>query len=114
MTWTPSRVALAIVAVAVALSVGTTVMVLTTTDEPRLGAARPPAHVTQANYERLAHGMSYAEAAQILGPGTEISRADLGGVTTVMYRWRAGTDGANMNATFQDDQLVSKAQMGLR
>lgn len=115
MTWTPARVALAIVAGAIALSIASTVYVVQTTEEPTLGAsARPQSRVTLANYERLAHGLSYSEAAQILGPGTEISRVDIGGVTTVMYQWRAGSGGANMNAMFQDDQLVSKAQMGLR
>jgi hypothetical protein len=58
--------------------------------------------------------MSYEEAVRIIGePGTEISRSDLAGYTTVMYSW-SNTGGANMNAMFQNGALVTKAQFGLR
>lgn len=72
--------------------------------------------VTMENYTRLTTGMSYAQVVEILGaPGTELSRSSLGGITTVMYQWEGtGSLGANMNAMFQDDKLISKAQFGLR
>lgn len=69
---------------------------------------------TMAKFNRLDTGMSYAEAVRILGgPGTELSRSDLGGITTVMYQW-TGTGIGNMNAMFQGDKLVNKAQFGLK
>ena len=36
----------------------------------------------------------------------------MAGVSSVMYQW-VNADGSNMNAMFQNDRLVSKAQMGL-
>lgn len=81
------------------------------------GEARPDpnaAGVTMANYNRLATGMSYRDAVKLLGSrGVEISSSELAGIRTVMYQWEAGS-GANMNAMFQNDRLVSKAQLGLR
>lgn len=77
--------------------------------------ATPASGVTMANYSRLADGISYRQAVAILGTsGTEISRTDLAGTTTVMYQWDGSSFGANMNAMFQNDKLVSKAQFGLR
>ena len=72
--------------------------------------------VTMAEFDRLQTGMSYAEAVSIIGfEGTEVSRSDMAGVSTVMYDWvNPGFSGANMNAMFQDGALVSKAQAGLR
>jgi hypothetical protein len=46
--------------------------------------------------------------------GKEPPRTELAGFTTVMYVWQGkGSLGANMNAMFQNDALVSKAQMGM-
>ena len=70
--------------------------------------------VTMANFQRLETGMSYSDAVSILGgSGTEMSRSDLAGYTTVMYSWQ-GSGIANMNAMFQNGKLVTKAQFGLR
>jgi hypothetical protein len=66
------------------------------------------------DYEHLHDGMSYpAVCFALLHYGKEASRVSLGGTTTVMYQW-INPDGSNMNATFQDDRLVAKAQFGLR
>lgn len=75
----------------------------------------PISPVTMAAYSQLAEGMSYARAVEVLGgqPGTEMSRSDLGGTTTVMYQW-VGDGIGNMNAMFQNDRLITKAQFGLR
>jgi hypothetical protein len=79
--------------------------------DPNTGASS----VTLASFNALKDGMSYSEAATILGgPGTEISRSSIANITTVMYSWQAGYNGANMNAMFQNDKLISKAQLGLR
>jgi hypothetical protein len=80
--------------------------------------SQPPAAsdqgLTLAKYNRLKTGMSYSEAVRILGaPGEELSRSEVAGYTTVMYQW-SGRFGANMNAMFQNGELVSKAQFGLK
>jgi hypothetical protein len=77
--------------------------------------------LTMAKYMRIQNGMSYNEVCQILGQqGEEVSRNHIDGapgvipsVDTVMYTWK-GTWPANMNATFQNDKLMSKAQLGLK
>lgn len=74
--------------------------------------AAPPV-VTKAKYDQLSEGMTYSEAARIIGtPGDELSRSDLAGISTVMYSW-ANSNGSNMNAMFQNGKLVTKAQLGL-
>ncbi|WP_013334722.1 hypothetical protein [Gloeothece verrucosa] len=72
-----------------------------------------------ANYQSLQTGMSYSNAAAILGPGTEMSRAEdpsNPSTLTIMYQWQncQGNMGANMNAMFQGDRLIMKAQYGLK
>lgn len=70
--------------------------------------------VTKAEYDRIKDSMSYRQVREIIGEaGEELSRNTMVGVTTVMYSW-SNADGSNMNAMFQDDKLVSKAQFGLR
>ena len=71
--------------------------------------------VTLAQYQGLQTGMSYDAARQALGcGGIEMSRVARADHVTVMYSWNGrGTD-ASMNVTFQNDQLVAKAQLGLK
>ena len=87
------------------------------------GAAGPEANsgsfdagpgLTLQHYGELRDGISYRRAASLLGSaGEEVSSTNIGGVRTVMYKWGSGGM-ANMNAMFQDDKLVSKAQFGLK
>jgi hypothetical protein len=72
--------------------------------------------VTLENYLKIQTGMTYSQVVEILGePGEELSRSSFGDITTVMYSWKGkGSLGANMNAMFQNDRLISKAQFGLR
>lgn len=72
--------------------------------------------VTLAAFEQLKPGMNYEEAVRILGAkGEEVSRSEVAGVSAVVYKWNgSGTIGANMNAMFQNNRLVHKAQFGLR
>ena len=72
--------------------------------------------VTKKQYDKLQSGMSYSQAVAILGcDGEELSSSDMGGFKTIMYMWTGSSwSGANMNAMFQNDQLISKAQMGLK
>lgn len=73
-----------------------------------------PTGISLAQYGELQTGSSYRQAVALLGAeGTEMSSNDLGGTHTVMYQWKAGSM-ANMNAIFQNDKLVSKAQFGLK
>ncbi len=69
--------------------------------------------ITLAQYYSLQSGVTYSTAHNILGcNGTEMSRVEIGGYVTVMYMWKGDFLG-NMNATFQNDHLVAKAQFGL-
>ena len=76
-------------------------------------AERTDGVVSRAEYNRIRSGMSYSEVADIIGDGTEISRSDMAGYTTEMYSWENPSGGGNMNAMFQNDELISKAQFGL-
>jgi hypothetical protein len=69
-----------------------------------------------AAYSKLRDGMSYRQAVSTIGcDGSELSSSEIGGTRTVMYAWSGrGMLGANMNAMFQDDRLVMKAQFGLK
>ncbi len=77
--------------------------------------------VTYTKYERIQNGMSYKEVVAIIGvEGREMSRNKMDGapgvmesLVTVMYGWQ-NQGGSNMNAIFQNDKLVQKAQFGLR
>ena len=72
--------------------------------------------VNMTNYSKIETGMSYSQVAALLGEnGTELSSNELAGYKTVMFSWNAKNGfGANMNATFQNDKLMSKAQFGLK
>ena len=108
------------------ICLGITAAIAPTTQTPSTATAPPAAEapappkqrtgVTMANFSRLKSGMSYSQVVSILGSeGTEMSSNDIGGYTTVMYQWEGrGGFGANMNAMFQNGELVSKAQFGLK
>lgn len=82
-----------------------------------MGTPNPDAAVTFEAFSRLEHGMSYEQVCKILGcDGHLLFRiGGVGGVPeTAMYSWQgAGIIGANMNATFKDGKLTSKAQFGM-
>jgi hypothetical protein len=71
--------------------------------------------VSKFQFLRLQPGMTYRDAVKILGcEGDEVSRTEMAGFRTVIYAWKGSMwSGANMNAMFQNDRLVSKAQFGL-
>jgi Domain of Unknown Function with PDB structure (DUF3862) len=77
----------------------------------------PTLGVTMANFDQLKTGMNYEQVVTILGKsGKEMSSSEIGGIKTVMYTWEGdnGGFGANMNAMFQNNKLISKAQFGLK
>lgn len=71
--------------------------------------------ITMEKFNQLEDGISYEDAVKILGKeGQETSRSTVMGHSAVMYTWtNPGIGGGNMNAMFQNDSLMSKAQFGL-
>ena len=69
--------------------------------------------MTKAEYDQIREGMTYEEVRRVIGAaGEEVSRSDIAGFTTVMYSW-SNSNGSNMNAMFQNNALMNKAQFGL-
>lgn len=77
--------------------------------------------VTKSEYDQLNEGMSYSQVVSLIGnDGVENSSGTMNGIPgfmesikTVVYSWQ-NPDGSNMNAVFQNDKLITKAQFGLR
>ena len=69
----------------------------------------------------LSEGMTYGEAVSIIGAqGVEQASSHTDAIEGVMeplsikaYSWQ-NADGSNMNAMFQNDRMMNKAQFGLR
>lgn len=78
------------------------------------------AKITYEKYKQINSGMSYQQVCSIIGfSGKECARSSMAGISgvmdsveTVMFEWH-NSDGSNMNAIFQNDQLTQKAQSGL-
>jgi hypothetical protein len=69
--------------------------------------------ITREKYSQIENGMSYQQVVGIIGcGGEETAKNNIGFVETVMYQW-INSDGSNMNALFQNDGLIQKAQFGL-
>jgi hypothetical protein len=77
--------------------------------------------VTAEEYQRIQNGMSYQEVVAIIGsPGEEMGQNKIDGIpgvmdatTTIMYLW-TNNNASSMNAMFQNDSLMQKAQFGLK
>ena len=70
---------------------------------------------TMAEFSSLQTGMTYQRAVRIIGcDGTELSSGEFAGVRTIMLMWPSESAGGNMNAMFQDNKLINKAQLGLK
>lgn len=69
--------------------------------------------ITYENFLKVAMGQSYEDVCALLGEGVESSSADIGGVSSKNYSWKAKGI-ANMNVTVQDGVIVGKAQAGLK
>lgn len=77
-------------------------------------APPPEPVITLSEFQSLSTGISPNDAKGIIGDyGTEISRSEVAGITTVMLSWQ-NPDGSNANAMFQDGRLMMKAQFGLK
>jgi hypothetical protein len=80
---------------------------------PSQSALASPWPVTKAKYEVVQEGMTYDQVRTVIGAaGDEVSRSYIAGLTTVMYLWK-NSNGSNMNAMFQNERLITKAQWGL-
>lgn len=77
-------------------------------------SAAAACEATMAEYLQIREGMTVEQVEEIIGcPGEELSSSSMAGFYTVMFMWEGNTFLGNMNAMFQNDALVSKAQMGL-
>jgi hypothetical protein len=71
--------------------------------------------VNLSGFERLTPGMSYVNAAGLLGcPGREMSHSEHMGFSTAMYAWDGEGERALMSVLFQNDALAQKTQFGLK
>ena len=73
--------------------------------------------VTMANFEKLKPGMSYAEAAKILGSAGSLSgKFKTQSGSMAMYSWKGKGDNGDWNVTarFDNGKLVNKVQVGLK
>jgi hypothetical protein len=78
-------------------------------------AADTACKATKAAYDALKTGMSIAAAEAVIGcAGEEISSSEMAGYKTVMLMWSGNSFGGNMNAMFQNDEMITKAQFGLK
>lgn len=71
------------------------------------------AKVTMDKYNKINNGMTYDQVKAILGEGQLTSQTDLLGSKSEIYEW-INSDGANMNVTFEDGKVTSKAQLELK
>jgi hypothetical protein len=73
--------------------------------------------ITMAAFDQLKNGMSYAEAARILGSrGTTQGELKMPNGSMAMYSWKGrGENGDwNITARFDNGKLVNKVQAGLK
>lgn len=84
----------------------------------RTTALKPskPDRVTLANFYRVRTGMSKTQVFSILGEErVELSsEVEIGNLSTQLFTWTARSSFGNCNVTFQNGEVVSKAQFGLR
>lgn len=101
--------------VAVVLGIGVAICAVPRTPDGATSFGSIDTRITRAKFEQVHEGMSYADVVQILGSsGQVISSSQIADIRTVMYQWEnPGFAGGNMNAMFQNDKLVSKAQFAL-
>jgi hypothetical protein len=76
--------------------------------------------VTYDEFQRVEDGMYYSQVEDIVGEsGTKVSSSEVdgfgefSGVSTNMYKWQ-NSDGSNMVVVFQNNEVMSKSQFGLR
>lgn len=71
------------------------------------------AKVTLAQYNKINNGITYDQVKAILGEGELSSQGKIMDSTSEIYSW-INSDGSNMNVTFQNNKVESKAQFELK
>ncbi len=72
------------------------------------------ADLTQAKFNEVKNGMSYAEVKTVLGSDGEMTRmSKIGDNTTASYTWK-GKKFSRIIMTFKNDSLENKTQVGLK
>ena len=71
--------------------------------------------ITMMDYLDLDDGMSLEQVRQRLhGSGVEMSRSKIGGHESKYYKWTCKTGFCTVTASFTDNKLVTKSQVGLK
>lgn len=72
--------------------------------------------ITLADFNRIQVGMTFEQVESIVGSDYELlSENQIADIHTALYSWKDSSFmGGNMNVTFQNGQVVSKAQFGLK
>lgn len=84
-------------------------------EEPKKEAPKKDG-ISKAEFEQIQNGMTYDEVKGIVGSEGELqSESEVAGYKTVMYMFK-GESGIGSNATmmFQNNELTSKSQFGLK
>ncbi|SJZ52992.1 DUF3862 domain-containing protein [Selenihalanaerobacter shriftii] len=69
---------------------------------------------TKRQFEKIQTSMTYDEVTNLLGnDGNVVSRSSASLYNTAAYLWQ-NQDGSNMTITFQNGEVISKRQNGLR
>lgn len=71
------------------------------------------AKVTLEKYNKINNGMTYEQVKGMLEDGMLMSQTELLGTKSEMYGW-INSNGSNMNITFQNGKVESKAQFQLK
>ena len=73
-------------------------------------------YITLEEFSQIKAGMTYEEVQEIVGSaGTITADSSLAGIRTTIVTWYANPSvGSNANVTFQNNAVVSKAQVGLQ
>lgn len=75
-----------------------------------------PPTISLVEFDKITTGMSYSEVVEIIGgEGELLSESSVAGYTSKMYSWKGDGDiGANASMLFQNDEVQSKSQYGLK
>ncbi|WP_125152368.1 DUF3862 domain-containing protein [Clostridium rectalis] len=83
------------------------------TGKSQVGLKKMDANVSLEKYNKLKNGMSYDEVKAILGEGQILSQSKVMNSESIIYSWM-NKNGSNLNCTFSNGKLLSKAQFNLK
>ena len=77
-------------------------------------SSKDSGYATMEKFEKIETGMTYEEVVEIMGSKGELmSEVGVGDITSKLYCWYAKNGIANMNITFSNGKVLSKAQVAL-